>query len=152
MSDVFRRCASAVVVRPSSVLSDMEVLLVHKPRKKDAWQLPQGGIEEGETIEQAAVRELHEEAGIVARAVRVSDKTYQYEFPASYRRFRPDSVCGQIIHFIYAELQPPEQTVTVDNNEIDDYVWAPVAHIGDYITRQEYKQLIEQLIAEFTVA
>nr|WP_245542199.1 NUDIX domain-containing protein [Rubellimicrobium thermophilum] len=29
-----------------------------------AWQLPQGGIDEGESAEQAALRELEEETGI----------------------------------------------------------------------------------------
>lgn len=32
-------------------------------QKGDAWQMPQGGIDEGETAEQAALRELEEEIG-----------------------------------------------------------------------------------------
>ena len=32
-------------------------------QKGDAWQMPQGGIDEGETPEQAALRELEEEIG-----------------------------------------------------------------------------------------
>ena len=36
-------------------------------QKGDAWQMPQGGIDEGETPEQAALRELEEEIG-TARA------------------------------------------------------------------------------------
>jgi hypothetical protein len=31
---------------------------------EDAWQMPQGGIEEGETPQEAALRELKEETGI----------------------------------------------------------------------------------------
>ena len=37
----------------------------------DAWQMPQGGIDEGETPREAAMRELHEETGISADLVRI---------------------------------------------------------------------------------
>ena len=42
----------------------------------DAWQFPQGGINPGETPEQAMLRELHEETGIMAATVRVLGSTY----------------------------------------------------------------------------
>ncbi len=61
MPDVYRSAASLIVLRPRRGGSgDPQMLLLHKPRKRDAWQLPQGGCEEGETIEQAALRELME--------------------------------------------------------------------------------------------
>lgn len=149
MSDVFRKCASAVVVRPSTSLgSEMEVLLVHKPRKNDSWQLPQGGIEEGETKEQAVVRELQEETSLVAVAGETSSIEYQYEFPSSYRRFRPDSVCGQRVYFVHVMLDPPNQAVVVDENEIDAYEWVEESELHKYIKRKEYRAIVEQLIDE----
>ena len=42
-----------------------EVLVVHRPRYDD-WPFPKGKLDPGETWEQAAVREVWEEAGIVA--------------------------------------------------------------------------------------
>ncbi|AKL13654.1 TPA: 8-oxo-dGTP diphosphatase MutT [Kluyvera intermedia] len=44
------------------------------------WEFPGGKIEEGETPEQAVVRELHEEVGINAGAVTLFDKL-EYHFP-----------------------------------------------------------------------
>jgi 8-oxo-dGTP diphosphatase len=41
----------------------LEVLLVHRPRDRD-WTFPKGKVEEGETDEQAAVREVEEETGL----------------------------------------------------------------------------------------
>jgi mutator protein MutT len=51
------------------VIKDNSVLLVRRANPPDAglWGLPGGKIEFGESIEQAAVRELYEETGIHAR-------------------------------------------------------------------------------------
>lgn len=45
------------------------VLLVTSRRKSDNWIFPKGHIEEGETAEEAAVREAHEEAGVRGKVV-----------------------------------------------------------------------------------
>lgn len=52
------------------VIKDRSVLLVRRANPPDAglWGFPGGKIEFGETIEQAAVRELFEETGVVAEA------------------------------------------------------------------------------------
>lgn len=44
----------------------LEVILVHRP-KYDDWSLPKGKLDPGETSEEAAVREVAEEATVVAR-------------------------------------------------------------------------------------
>jgi 8-oxo-dGTP pyrophosphatase MutT (NUDIX family) len=42
---------------------DLEVLLIHRPRYRD-WTFPKGKVEDGESDEQAAVREVEEETGL----------------------------------------------------------------------------------------
>jgi 8-oxo-dGTP pyrophosphatase MutT (NUDIX family) len=46
-----------------------EYLLVEARRSRGEWVLPKGHIEPGETPEEAAVREVHEEAGVRAAVV-----------------------------------------------------------------------------------
>lgn len=47
-----------------------------------AWQMPQGGIDEGEDIERAAYRELFEEAGTAqAEIIGIHDKKIRYDLP-----------------------------------------------------------------------
>ncbi len=57
------------------VRDDQEVLLVKRrlEPQKGRWCLPIGFAEIGETIEQAALRELKEEAGVVGRVIRLLD-------------------------------------------------------------------------------
>jgi 8-oxo-dGTP diphosphatase len=42
----------------------VEIILVHRPRYDD-WSFPKGKLDKGETFEQAAVREVAEETGLV---------------------------------------------------------------------------------------
>jgi putative (di)nucleoside polyphosphate hydrolase len=72
------------------------ILLNHKNQvfwgkrlRTHSWQFPQGGIDDGETPEQAMFRELHEEIGLSADAVRVIARTrdwLRYEVPDNFIR------------------------------------------------------------------
>lgn len=152
LEERYREAAAILVLRPSqytlSPKGGLELLLLHKPRKRDAWQLPQGGVEEGESAEQCAVRELAEEAGLTAvTVIGASPRVYAYDFPASFRRFRPDNVKGQRIQFVFARAEP-DASVTVDGVEVDDFVWIPVSTLSQYVSRTEYRRVVEALYRE----
>ncbi len=147
MTDIYRLAASILLLRPVQG-GKYQLLLLHKPRKKDAWQLPQGGVEAGESMEDAAVRELKEEAGVdVDRILGASREVYKYDFPPSFRRFRPDNVCGQKIGYVFA-LAHADAKVQVDAKEVDKHVWIDVSQLPQYIKRGEYLSLSQRLYDE----
>lgn len=54
--------AGAIIVRASE--GELKIALAHHPRSEKAWVVPKGHVEPGETIEQAALREIYEETGL----------------------------------------------------------------------------------------
>jgi len=89
--------AGGVVFRRSSYES--EYLLVRARKPPDAWVFPKGHIEEGETPDQAAVREVLEEAGVHVAIV------------ASLGRLPLNSQCAEMFLMAYesAAQKNPER-------------------------------------------
>lgn len=62
----YRACVGVVLVNPQGLIFTGE--RIDTP---GAWQMPQGGIDDGETPEVAALRELEEETGVPSTLVTV---------------------------------------------------------------------------------
>lgn len=62
--DGFKKRAACVCVKNDN---ENEVLLISSSRKNDYWIIPGGGIENNENPEDAAAREVYEEAGVKGR-------------------------------------------------------------------------------------
>src|SRR3954451_24663534 len=67
MGDSYFRAGVGIAV----VRDDGRVLALERRERPGSWQLPQGGIEEGEHADAAAWRELKEETGLTEQHVRL---------------------------------------------------------------------------------
>jgi 8-oxo-dGTP pyrophosphatase MutT (NUDIX family) len=86
---ILERDAVRVVVRDR----DDRILLFHThevtaPELGTWWELPGGGIDEGETYLDAAVRELREETGIRVSAAQVGKPSWRRSASFRHREFR----------------------------------------------------------------
>ncbi|HVA13255.1 MAG TPA: RNA pyrophosphohydrolase [Stellaceae bacterium] len=65
---------------------DRRIFVGRRIDTPDAWQMPQGGIDEGETPREAAIRELHEETGTDKAEILAETAAWlTYELPGDLR-------------------------------------------------------------------
>ena len=121
------------------------------------WQMPQGGIDRGETPEQAAVRELAEETGITkARLLFSTPGWLAYDFPPKYRRGKKDWL-GQRQKWVAMLFEGSDDDVDLnahDPAEFERWRWAHLDELEELIVpfkREIYAELVKAFhpLAEF---
>ena len=78
------------------IANNRRQVLWAKRIRQDAWQFPQGGIQQGESAEQALFRELNEEVGLSSGDVQILACTkgwLRYRLPRRLRRFGRSNIC-----------------------------------------------------------
>ena len=114
-------------------------LLIGRYDHKDAsgkrvlWSLPKGHIEEGETPEQAAIREVAEETGITS-SITKSLGVIDFWFMAGGKRIHKT-----VHHFMFTEVSGE---LTPQVSEVDEVSWFPLAEIVDRLAYPDEKKLI----------
>lgn len=122
---------------------------------QDAWQFPQGGINCGESPEQALYRELNEEVGLDESHVEVLGCTQgwlRYRLPDRYVRRDSKPVCiGQKQKWFLLRLAAEDSAVAMDRHqkpEFDDWRWVsywyPLTQIVAF-KREVYRRAMKEL-------
>lgn len=118
----------------------------------EAWQMPQGGIDEGEKPRQTALRELAEEIGTnEVRIIAESEDWLSYDFPdeligrAWGGRYR-----GQRQKWFLARFLGRDEDIDLDTEhpEFSHWKWLPLAELPDVIVPFK-RDLYEALVAQF---
>ena len=82
------------------------------------WQGITGGLEEGETLEQAATRELREETGLVPSRLEQIDYSYSFPIQDEWREFYAPGTQEIVEHVFIAFLcGKREPTLSTEHNE-----------------------------------
>jgi 8-oxo-dGTP pyrophosphatase MutT (NUDIX family) len=99
------------------------------------WSLPKGHIEVGETAEQAAVREVEEETGIIGRVVAPLG-TIDFWFVAEDRR-----VHKTVHHFLLSALGGE---LSDEDVEVAEVAWVPLAELESRLAYADERRLIRR--------
>ncbi|KAA1425323.1 NUDIX hydrolase [Mumia zhuanghuii] len=137
MSAPARMSAGALVWRPAhpGTKRELEVLLVHRPRHDD-WTVPKGTVERGETRPAAAVREVEEETGVLAR-LGVPLIELEYEFAK-----------GRLKNVAYWAGRPigGNADAYVPNREIDAVAWVPLQKAAKHVSYDTDRMVLDAFL------
>jgi putative (di)nucleoside polyphosphate hydrolase len=133
-----------------------ELLWARRVGGMDAWQFPQGGIQDQEDPEEALFRELHEEVGLSPDAVRILGCTrgwLRYRLPPRLIRRHQNPVCiGQKQKWFFLQIIGNESLIQFDNcgepAEFDHWRWVnywyPLSRVVSF-KREVYRSALKEL-------
>jgi 8-oxo-dGTP pyrophosphatase MutT (NUDIX family) len=100
------------------------------------WDFPKGKLEKGETQEQAALRELHEEAGLHAQLLPNFKHSLSYFF-----KEHDGTLIHKTVTFFVGETQ---ETKVVLSDEHDDFGWFDFKQALEQISYKNAKEILAQ--------
>ncbi|UAT42796.1 RNA pyrophosphohydrolase [Anaplasmataceae bacterium AB001_6] len=126
---------------------------------KNIWQMPQGGVESGETLEEAAFREISEEVGLERDKVQLiacSDRSFRYEIPKdsiSRKKFIDrDKYIGQEQNWLLFKFLGRDEDINIMREPREFRAWCWVHHLKVNDISTAFKRVVyEEVLQEFSV-
>jgi 8-oxo-dGTP pyrophosphatase MutT (NUDIX family) len=120
--------AGGVIVDVHDGVARIAVIARRNRAGRVEWCLPKGHLENDETLEQTAVREVAEETGIVGRVL-ASLGTIEYWFSTSGTRVH------KVVHHFLLEATGGELSIEGDPDaEAIDVAWFPLTDVHLHLT------------------
>lgn len=143
----YRPCVGIMLIN-----KDGHIFVAKRTDTPDAWQMPQGGIDKGETPAQAALRELEEEIGTAkATILAESSQWLSYDLPPHLLgkvwggRYR-----GQTQKWVACRFTGTDADINIatEHPEFDAWQWVPLEKLTSLIVpfkRATYERVTAEL-------
>ena len=128
------KAAGGLVVRGKG--DDVEICVVHRPRYDD-WSLPKGKLDDGESFEEGALREVEEETGIRC----------ELGEELSPVRYRDRKDRRKIVR--YWRMKPKDKKADLDdfepNEEVDEIRWLSPKKAQKVLDYSHDRRLVDEM-------
>ena len=146
----YRPCVGIVLINNGSIFAGQRL-----DYKSDAWQMPQGGIEENESPIRAAIRELKEETGIKKKHIKIileSKNWINYDLPKELiPKLWNGKFVGQSQKWFAMEFLGSDSDVNINtkNPEFSKWQWMTKNKLLDSIVPFK-KKVYENILSQFS--
>lgn len=120
-------------------------LLIDKPRKRATYQMIGGGVEEGETTLEAAIRECHEELGPKA----LFDEK-KFELVMDFDEIATSDSNKKIHFYVYRYNGSLEGTLT-ESEEIESFLWYDSSYGTELLSNTLKNEVIPYCLENYLI-
>lgn len=146
----YRPCAGVVLINTAGL-----IFAGHRiDSSAEAWQMPQGGIDKGETPREAALRELVEETGVTANLVEIigeSPEWLYYDLPPELvGKVWKGKYGGQRQRWFLMRFDGSDEDIRIDTDhpEFDRWQWTTADELIEKIVPFK-RDVYQRIVADF---
>ncbi|MGH7809236.1 MAG: divalent cation tolerance protein CutA [Candidatus Binatia bacterium] len=133
--------AGGVIYRKNP--DNLEIALIHV---RSRWGLPKGHIEEGERVDEAALREVREETGLEGKLVRkLGDIRYSYRDKS--KDGEPIRIYKRVFFYLMRYVRGD---VRDHDHEVDDARWFPIAQAMKQLKFATERKMVHRAMTMLT--